>query len=114
MTTAKKAAKAESIDEAAMVDKIARDIEPEPPTVRQDGVKAGPANSSEGPNGAPSTGPDEEVGMTAVVDSTAPPDAASAETVHMVNAAGDTMDVGVADVKIHERSGWKRAEEEEA
>lgn len=89
MTTAKKAAaKSASIvdDEQAMVDKIAEDIQPE-----------GAANT--------------DLGMTPVADRSAVQDEDA--VVRMVSVNGEEMDVeGAANVKIHERSGWKRKEEE--
>jgi len=109
MTTAKKAASIVDDDEQQIVDKIAQDIVPE----RQN-ARAMPAYASEQPNGAPSQGPSEETGMTAVVDSTVQQQVKEeGETVRMANAAGDEVDVGIADVKMHERSGWKRLDKEE-
>jgi hypothetical protein len=99
-------------DEEALVEKIAQDIHPERPNAR-----AMPAYASEGPNGTPSHGPDEESGMTAVADSTVQQQVKEGmdgeDTVRMVNADGVEVDVGIDDVKMHERSGWKRAEEDE-
>jgi hypothetical protein len=106
MTTAKKAA-AIVDEEKAIVEQIAKDIRPE----RQD-AKAMPAYASEKPNGEPSQGPNPDVGMTAVIDSTQQVEEGSDETVRMVNSDGNELDVGIGDVKIHERSGWKRKEEE--
>jgi hypothetical protein len=90
MSNAKKAAaKSASIvdDEQAMVDKIASDIQPS--------------------GGVATT----DLGMTQVADRNAPQQ--EGEDVRMVNSAGDEMDVAAADVKMHERSGWKRVKEEE-
>ena len=113
MTAAKKASKSVSItdDDQQMVDRIAHDIVPE----RQD-ARAMPAYASEHPNGEPSQGPDPEVGMTAVVDSALQQEAEQDnQLVRMVDTAGNEMEVeGAANVKIHERSGWKRLKEEEA
>jgi hypothetical protein len=111
MNTAKKAASSPSIieDEATFVEKVAENIHPE----RED-ARAMPAYASEAPNGEPSQGPSEELGMTAVVDPTVLPQEEAEQTVRMVNADGVELDVDAADVKIHERSGWKRLKEEEA
>lgn len=78
-----------------------------PASVERQNVKAMPAYASEGPNGAPSNGPNPEHGMTAVVDNTVER-VDENETVHMVHADGHEVDVGVADVRTHERAGWKR------
>jgi hypothetical protein len=114
MTTAKKA-KSPSIvdDEEAMVEKIANDIKPSA-GVERPNARAMPASASERPNGEPSQGPNEEVGMTVVVDRAAPQTQDNEETVRLVNVDGVELDVPVADVKMHERSGWKRLKEEEA
>jgi hypothetical protein len=96
MTTAKKASIVDDEEAAVVVDKVAQNSAPEEQVA--------------GPNGTPSKGPDEEVGMTAVADSTRAPEEASA-TVHMVHADGHESDVEVANVKMHERMGWKRQED---
>jgi hypothetical protein len=92
MSNAKKAAKASpSIveDEDALVDKIAQDIQPSG-------------------NDIAST----DLGLTPVADrSPSQPDAEG--FVLMVDAEGNQADVDAAQVKIHERSGWKRVKEEE-
>jgi hypothetical protein len=95
-------------DEAALVEKIANDIKPSSDVERQ-GMKALPAYASEAPNGAPSQGPNEEFGMTAVIDSTVPEDAEA--TVRMVSADGVEAEMSVANAKMHERSGWKKVED---
>lgn len=79
--------------------------------VGRQNVKAMPASKSEAPNGAPSEGPSEELGMTAVVDN-ALQQQAEGETVRM-QKDGQEVDIGVGDVVIHERSGWKRLDKEE-
>jgi hypothetical protein len=93
MSNAKKATKAgPSIieDEDALVDKIAQDIQPSG-------------------NDIAST----DIGLTPVADrSAAQPDAEG--SVRMIDAEGNEADVDAAQVKIHERSGWKRVKEEEA
>ena len=119
MTAAKKASKSASIldDEQQMVQKIAKDIHPSSTSLERENVRARPAHASEHSNGEPSEGPNPDVGMTLVVDSALQQETAEQgdEVVRMVDVAGNEMEVeGAANVKIHERSGWKRLKEEEA
>jgi hypothetical protein len=114
MTTAKKASASIVDDEAALVEKIAQDIQPTGGVEVRQNAKALPAYASEPANGAPSTGPSAETGMTAVVDSSQPVSSADAAPVRMVNADGVEAEIDADNVKIHERSGWKRVKEEEA
>lgn len=95
MSNAKKAAKPASIldDEDALVDKIAHDIEP-----------AAPGGSVE----------KTDLGLTAVADRSVLAAAQEGGTVRMVHADGEEADVDAAQVRIHERSGWKRVKEDEA
>jgi hypothetical protein len=118
MTVAKKASKSASIidDEQQMVEKIAHDIHPSSSSLERQQVRARPASASERQNGEPSEGPNPDVGMTTVVDSVLQQEAEEDnQTVRMVDVAGNEIDVeGVANVRLHERSGWKRLKEEEA
>jgi hypothetical protein len=66
----------------------------------------------EAPSNNEPKAPSDDLGMTAVATSTTAPEEVSEGTVRMVNADGNEVDVDAADVKIHERSGWRRKEEE--
>lgn len=67
------------------------------------------AQSSSVADAPPSSSND--TGMITVASSDEKPPKAD-ETVRMVNADGNEADVSAADVKIHERSGWTRKDQE--